>query len=268
MRWAECSTSPWSGSEPLRRGAPVVALSVLSDAQWPESSPCCRTGLRPRRTFLIGVFLCRPGGEHTLPGPVNRRCITTRYEKTSIACPSGLHVRGPLHPARKLVHGKRPGCARRTFRVVPRIAIRAPVHAAVRPVSHGRVPVSPASGRGSRGTRRPWNRRRCAVRPRPDGACPASWPVPPSAVREVSPACGVAPKKQPQGRAAGDRESCVEARTGTTADQRQEAGRVLADAVKDGIGLTVAVEVTAPHTLERSAGKIRRIVDLRDAPGS
>ncbi len=60
----------------------------------------------------------------------------------------------------------------------------------------------------------------------------------------------------------------TEARNGTTADQRQEAGRVLADAVKDGIGLTVAVEVTAPHTLERSAGKIRRIVDLRDAPGS
>ncbi|MFJ3931018.1 MULTISPECIES: phenylacetate--CoA ligase PaaK [unclassified Streptomyces] len=60
----------------------------------------------------------------------------------------------------------------------------------------------------------------------------------------------------------------TEARAGTTADQRQEAGRVLADAVKDGIGVTVAVEVAAPHTLERSAGKIRRIVDLRDAPES
>ncbi|MCQ6553412.1 phenylacetate--CoA ligase [Streptomyces sp. C10-9-1] len=60
----------------------------------------------------------------------------------------------------------------------------------------------------------------------------------------------------------------TEARAGATADQRAEAGRLLADAVKDGIGVTVRVEVAAPHTLERSAGKIRRVVDLRDAPGS
>jgi len=33
--------------------------------------------------------------------------------------------------------------------------------------------------------------------------------------------------------------------------------------VKDGIGVTVAVEVVDPETLERSVGKIKRIVDLR-----
>ena len=33
--------------------------------------------------------------------------------------------------------------------------------------------------------------------------------------------------------------------------------------MKDGIGVTVAVEVVDPETLERSVGKIKRIVDLR-----
>ncbi|MGW7368855.1 hypothetical protein ACWGI8_36860, partial [Streptomyces sp. NPDC054841] len=31
------------------------------------------------------------------------------------------------------------------------------------------------------------------------------------------------------------------------------------------IGVSVAVEVVDPETLERSVGKIKRIVDLRDA---
>ncbi|MFG2332493.1 phenylacetate--CoA ligase PaaK [Streptomyces sp. NPDC048604] len=56
----------------------------------------------------------------------------------------------------------------------------------------------------------------------------------------------------------------AEARTGATPEQRAEAERAIAAAVKDGIGVSVAVEVVAPETLERSVGKIKRIVDLRD----
>ncbi|MYT03760.1 hypothetical protein, partial [Streptomyces sviceus] len=32
---------------------------------------------------------------------------------------------------------------------------------------------------------------------------------------------------------------------------------------KDGIGVSVGVEIVEPESLERSVGKIRRIVDLR-----
>ncbi|MEU0692549.1 phenylacetate--CoA ligase PaaK [Streptomyces niveus] len=59
----------------------------------------------------------------------------------------------------------------------------------------------------------------------------------------------------------------AEARAGATPDQRAAAARSIAAAVKDGIGVSVAVEVVDPETLERSVGKIRRIVDLRTAPG-
>lgn len=55
----------------------------------------------------------------------------------------------------------------------------------------------------------------------------------------------------------------AEARTGATAEQRADAARAIARAVKDGIGVSVAVEVVDPETLERSVGKIKRIVDLR-----
>ncbi|MEU1278060.1 phenylacetate--CoA ligase PaaK [Streptomyces sp. NPDC005805] len=55
----------------------------------------------------------------------------------------------------------------------------------------------------------------------------------------------------------------AEARAAATPDQRAEAARALAAAVKDGIGVSVAVEIVDPETLERSVGKIRRIVDLR-----
>ncbi|GGJ78035.1 phenylacetate-coenzyme A ligase [Streptomyces camponoticapitis] len=55
----------------------------------------------------------------------------------------------------------------------------------------------------------------------------------------------------------------AEARTGATAEQRADAARAIATAVKDGIGVSVAVEVVDPETLERSVGKIKRIVDLR-----
>ena len=57
----------------------------------------------------------------------------------------------------------------------------------------------------------------------------------------------------------------AEARAGATPEQRAEAERAIATAVKDGIGVSVAVEVVDPETLERSVGKIKRIVDLRGA---
>ena len=56
----------------------------------------------------------------------------------------------------------------------------------------------------------------------------------------------------------------AEARPGATPDQRAEAARAIAAACKDGIGVSVTVEVVDPETLERSVGKIKRLVDLRD----
>ncbi|WP_030550653.1 phenylacetate--CoA ligase PaaK [Streptomyces exfoliatus] len=55
----------------------------------------------------------------------------------------------------------------------------------------------------------------------------------------------------------------AEARAGATAEERSEAARTIATAVKDGIGVSVGVEVVDPETLDRSVGKIKRIVDLR-----
>ncbi|GAA2492779.1 phenylacetate--CoA ligase PaaK [Streptomyces gobitricini] len=57
----------------------------------------------------------------------------------------------------------------------------------------------------------------------------------------------------------------AEARADATSDERAEAARMVAAAVKDGIGVSVGVEVVDPETLERSVGKIKRIVDLRDS---
>ncbi|WP_267243463.1 phenylacetate--CoA ligase PaaK [Streptomyces sp. PR69] len=57
----------------------------------------------------------------------------------------------------------------------------------------------------------------------------------------------------------------AEARAGAGPEQRAAAERAIARAVKDGIGVAVGVEVVDPETLERSAGKIKRIVDLREA---
>ncbi|MFC7921234.1 phenylacetate--CoA ligase PaaK [Streptomyces cinereoruber] len=57
----------------------------------------------------------------------------------------------------------------------------------------------------------------------------------------------------------------VEARADATPGWRAEAARTIAAAVKDGIGVSVGVEVVDPGTLERSVGKIRRIVDLRES---
>jgi phenylacetate-CoA ligase len=36
-------------------------------------------------------------------------------------------------------------------------------------------------------------------------------------------------------------------------------------AVKDGVGVTVAVQVVEPGSLERSTGKLRRVIDRRSA---
>ncbi|NEA46448.1 phenylacetate--CoA ligase PaaK [Streptomyces sp. SID10815] len=55
----------------------------------------------------------------------------------------------------------------------------------------------------------------------------------------------------------------AEARPGAVPEAREAAARSIAAAVKDGVGVSVAVEIVEPESLERSVGKIRRIVDLR-----
>ncbi|MEU6352266.1 phenylacetate--CoA ligase PaaK [Streptomyces sp. NPDC047072] len=55
----------------------------------------------------------------------------------------------------------------------------------------------------------------------------------------------------------------AEARPDTTPDDRSRAAQAITAAVKDGIGVSVTVEIVDPESLERSVGKIRRIVDLR-----
>ncbi|MGW5346745.1 phenylacetate--CoA ligase PaaK [Streptomyces sp. HUAS TT3] len=57
----------------------------------------------------------------------------------------------------------------------------------------------------------------------------------------------------------------VEARPDTDAARRESAAATVVRAVKEGIGVTVAVEVVDPETLERSVGKLKRLVDLRRA---
>ena len=55
----------------------------------------------------------------------------------------------------------------------------------------------------------------------------------------------------------------VERRHGTDPAAAESAGRELAELVKNTIGVTVAVEVIEPDGVERSVGKMRRIVDQR-----
>ncbi|MFE2073118.1 phenylacetate--CoA ligase PaaK [Streptomyces misionensis] len=55
----------------------------------------------------------------------------------------------------------------------------------------------------------------------------------------------------------------AEARPGATPEARESAVRSIATEVKNGIGVSVDVEIVEPESLERSVGKIRRIVDLR-----
>lgn len=58
----------------------------------------------------------------------------------------------------------------------------------------------------------------------------------------------------------------AEARPGTTPERRAGAAGEIARRVKDDVGVTVAVEIVEPESLERSVGKIKRIVDLRERP--
>jgi phenylacetate-CoA ligase len=55
----------------------------------------------------------------------------------------------------------------------------------------------------------------------------------------------------------------VEARVDCPPQQRDAAARDVARAVKDRVGVSVEVEVIDPETLERSAGKLQRVVDRR-----
>ncbi|WP_344012642.1 phenylacetate--CoA ligase PaaK [Streptomyces thermospinosisporus] len=55
----------------------------------------------------------------------------------------------------------------------------------------------------------------------------------------------------------------AEARPDADSAIRASAAQLIKSAVKDGIGVSVDVEIVDPETLERSVGKIRRIVDLR-----
>ncbi|WP_327090916.1 phenylacetate--CoA ligase [Nonomuraea sp. NBC_01738] len=54
----------------------------------------------------------------------------------------------------------------------------------------------------------------------------------------------------------------VESRPGFTG--HDEAAAALSRAVKDTVGVSVEVEIVAPETLERSVGKLKRVLDKRD----
>ena len=56
----------------------------------------------------------------------------------------------------------------------------------------------------------------------------------------------------------------VEARAGLGEEQRAAAARTLAAQVHDHVGVRVQVAVGDPDTIERSAGKMRRVVDQRN----
>ncbi len=57
----------------------------------------------------------------------------------------------------------------------------------------------------------------------------------------------------------------VEARPDAAPADRAAATKTIAQGIKDGVGVTVEVDVVAPETLERSVGKLRRVKDLREA---
>ncbi|MEV6310730.1 phenylacetate--CoA ligase PaaK [Streptomyces sp. NPDC051840] len=57
----------------------------------------------------------------------------------------------------------------------------------------------------------------------------------------------------------------AEARSGTTPGERKAAELSIVAAVKDSVGVSVDAEIVDPGTLERSVGKIKRIVDMREA---
>ena len=55
----------------------------------------------------------------------------------------------------------------------------------------------------------------------------------------------------------------VERRPGTRESAAAGAGATLSARVKSTIGVTVRTEVLAPESIERSVGKMRRVVDHR-----
>ena len=55
----------------------------------------------------------------------------------------------------------------------------------------------------------------------------------------------------------------VERRPGTPESDAAEAGAALSARVKNTIGVTVTTCVLAPESIERSVGKMRRVVDHR-----
>lgn len=55
----------------------------------------------------------------------------------------------------------------------------------------------------------------------------------------------------------------VEARPGASENDRKAAHQELVRLIKNNIGITVAVEVVEPETIERSIGKAKRIIDKR-----
>ncbi|PZS15776.1 MAG: phenylacetate--CoA ligase, partial [Pseudonocardiales bacterium] len=55
----------------------------------------------------------------------------------------------------------------------------------------------------------------------------------------------------------------VEARPDCLPERRSAASAEVARAVKDTVGVTVLVEVLDPDTLERSLGKLQRVIDRR-----
>jgi len=55
----------------------------------------------------------------------------------------------------------------------------------------------------------------------------------------------------------------VECRPGTPEPAWEDAGAMLSARVKNTIGVTVTTVVLAPESIERSVGKMRRIVDHR-----
>ncbi|MDT4991850.1 MAG: phenylacetate-CoA ligase [Actinoplanes sp.] len=60
--------------------------------------------------------------------------------------------------------------------------------------------------------------------------------------------------------------ACVRERAAVPHDVRRAAdppGRALAALVKNTVGVTITVEVVEPDGVERSMGKMRRIVDQR-----
>jgi phenylacetate-CoA ligase len=55
----------------------------------------------------------------------------------------------------------------------------------------------------------------------------------------------------------------VECRADTTDERRGAAAAEIATRVKDGVGVSVGVEILDPESLERSVGKLRRVIDQR-----